>query len=73
MTSRDRGPTSKSVKRREVALRALEKEVILMRKHHKSTPKRRRKPVSAELMVKLVLAFASLLTGTAALIQALKH
>ena len=44
-----------------------------MSKHHKGTPKRRRRPVSTELKVKFVLVFASLLTGLAALIQALKH
>ncbi len=47
-----------------------------MTKHRKGTPKRRRKPVSTELKVKkvkFVLAFASRLTGLAALIRALKH
>lgn len=43
-----------------------------MPKHRKDTPKRRSKPVSAELWVKILLALGSLLTGLAALIQALK-
>ena len=44
-----------------------------MSEHRKGTPKRRRRPVSTELKVKFVLAFASLLTGIAALIRAQKH
>lgn len=44
-----------------------------MRNHRKDTPKRRRKPVKADLVVKFILATGTLLTGLAALIQALKH
>ncbi|WP_339097875.1 hypothetical protein ACINK0_18825 (plasmid) [Deinococcus sp. VB343] len=44
-----------------------------MPKQHKDTPKRRRKPLNPELVVKMLLALGSVLTGLAALLQALKH
>lgn len=39
----------------------------------KDTPKRRRKPIKPDLVVKFILAIAGLMSGIAALIQALKH
>ena len=72
MTTGTGGQLPTSAERLEVALQALGKEVILMRKHRKDTPKRRTRPVQPELIVKMLLATGSVLTGLAALIQALK-
>ena len=44
-----------------------------MPNQRKNTPKRRRKPLNPELVVKFLLALGSVLTGLAALLQALKH
>lgn len=40
--------------------------------HRKDTPKRRRKPIRPDLIIKFILAIAGLMSGIAALITALK-
>lgn len=41
--------------------------------HRKHTPKRRKKPLNPDLIVKILLAITGLMSGIAALITALKH
>ena len=54
-----------------IAVRVLKGGVILMAKQRKDTPKRPRKPIKPSDVAVIITAFGTLLTGLAALINAL--